>query len=445
MVFWSVSANAETSGLERALNALKKSGTKVSAQIVNLTNTREWLKVDADTPLNPASSIKLFVAYTALKRLGINFQFKTQFFKNEDQSFCIKGDGDPSFVMEDLYLVVEGLKRKGLEKYSGKIWVDASAFDDEQYPEDRSDQDSERAYNAPLSGLNFNYNTITAFAFPTQVGKPARVGLDFPFSFVQIHNKVMTAGTTDVTWDKKGVGSQEIVSLGGKIAESAEDWKKPFRLRDPATGFAEAFSKMLAQGGVAASGKTEWGKKACSGNPYFTYSSKPLSFVVQLMDKYSNNFIADSLVKKLDQVVNKRSGTTEGGIAFIRDEMQKVGINLSTKGRKYVSGSGLTSANLAAASDFIALLKVIDREKVLLPEIFASLPVAGLDGTLKRKYIGSDVQERLRGKTGTLSGVQSLVGVYPNQAGEWIAVAILVNGGTGIPEKELAGYLSGHE
>lgn len=440
-------AHAKSKGLEKALEGMKKSGTRVSAEIVNLTNTRTLLKVDSDQALNPASSIKLFTAYVALKRLGLNYQFKTGVYLQSDQSLCIKGDGDPSFVMEDMYLLVEALKRKGLEKYSGKIFVDSTAFDEEMYPEDRSDQDSERAYNAPIAGLNFNYNTITAFVYPTKKGQAARVGLDFPFSFVEIHSKVTTAGSTDVTWDKKGSGAKEIVSLGGKIAEDAGkgevvEWKKPFRIRDPATGFAEALSKMLAQGGVTATGKLDWSKKTCSGEPYYLYASRPLSFIVQLMDKYSNNFIADSLVKTLDHVVNKRPGTAEGGLAFIRDEAQKVGINLGAKGRKMVSGSGLTNGNAVAASDFSALLKVINREKVLLPEIFASLPIAGLDGTLRRKYVGTDAQERLRGKTGTLSGVQSLVGVYPNKAGEWLAISILVNGGSGIPERELAAFLA---
>ncbi|MBS1958748.1 MAG: D-alanyl-D-alanine carboxypeptidase/D-alanyl-D-alanine-endopeptidase [Bdellovibrionales bacterium] len=437
-------ASAAESGLVKALKALQKNGARVSAEIVNLTNTRTLLKVSEDKPLNPASSIKLFTAYAALKRLGINFQFKTEFYVGDDQSLCVKGDGDPSFVMEDLYLVVEALKRKGLEKYNGKIVVDASAFDDEFYPEDRSDQDSERAYNAPISGLNFNYNTITAFVYPTKKGQRARVALDFPFSFVEIKNKVTTGGGTDVTWDKKGDGPREIVNLDGKISENAEDWKKPFRVRDPATGFADAFAKMLAQGGILASAKPEFSKKSCSGKPFYVYQSKPLSFVVQLMDKYSNNFIADSLVKKLDQVVNKHPGTAAGGLHFIRDELQKVGINLDAKGRKMVSGSGLTGGNAVAANDFNSLLKVINREKVLLPEIFASLPIAGLDGTLKRKYGNSEVKERLRGKTGTLSGVQSLVGIYPNKEGEWLAISIIVNGGS-IPEGEVGKFLSAQE
>jgi len=438
-------AHAKLSPLEAVL---KKQAAKggVSAQIVNLTNSRELLKVNADSPLNPASSIKLFTAYTALSRLGINYQFKTQVQKTAEGSLCVKGGGDPSLVMEDLYLLVQGLKRKGLESYSGKITLDASVYDEEFYPEDRSDQDSERAYNAPISGLNFNYNTITVFVNPGEKGKPARFGLDYPFDFVRIDGKVTTGTSTDVTWDKKGKGELEVVNLGGKIAVDGDEWHKPFRIRNPSKAFGEALSKMLEAAGVHADGKVSSITGVCPVDApvYFEYASKPLPFIIGLMDKYSNNFIADSLVKALDHEVNRRSGTAEGGLSFIRTELEKIGISTSAKGRALVSGSGLTLGNRTSASDFTKLLKHIHKEKTYLPEIFASLPIAGLDGTLRRKYKDTGVFKLLRGKTGSLSGVQSLVGVYPNSEGEWIGVSIIMNGGQGIPELELARFLADH-
>jgi D-alanyl-D-alanine carboxypeptidase/D-alanyl-D-alanine-endopeptidase (penicillin-binding protein 4) len=439
-------AQAKAQGLEAVLKGLSGKGTQVSAEIVNLTTSRELLRVNADTPLNPASSIKLFTAYAALARLGIQYSFKTRVFKGPDDSLCVKGGGDPSFVMEDLYLLVQGLKRKGLSSYSGKITLDSSFFDDEHYPEDRSDQDSERAYNAPIAGLNFNYNTITVFVNPTSKGRPARVGLDFPFDFVKIQGKVQTGGGTDVSWDKTGKGDLEVVHLGGKISENGPEWRKPFRIRRPARAFGEALATLLEKEGIHPKGALSLKESTCisSEEAFFEYESKPLSFIVQLMNKYSNNFIADSLVKVLDHEVHRRAGTAEGGLKFIRTELEKIGIPIESKGRAMVSGSGLTLGNRIAASDFTKLLRHVHKEKVLLPEMFASLPIAGTDGTLRRKYKETAVAQLLRGKTGSLSGVQSLVGVYPNEEGEWIAVSITVNGGAGIPEAEVARFLSSH-
>ncbi len=438
-------AEAKKSRLEQVLSSMAAKG-QASAEIVNLTNSRELVKAGAEQPLNPASSIKLFTAYVALSRLGINYQFKTRVQKTPDGSLCVKGGGDPSFVMEDLYLLVQGMKRKGLDSYSGKITLDASVFDEEMYPEDRSDQDSERAYNSPISGLNFNYNTITVFVSPSDKGKPAKIGPDFQFDFVKVEGKVMTAGGTDVTWDKKGKGELEVVSLGGKIAEGGEEWRKPFRIRNPSKAFGQAMAMMLESSGVRAVEKVSLASGTCpvDGPVFFEYASKPLSFIVGLMNKYSNNFIADSLVKALDHEVNRRAGTAAGGLAYIRTELEKIGISSTAKGRSFVAGSGLTLENRMSASDFTKLLKHIHKEKALLPEMFASLPIAAVDGTLRRKYRETAVSKLLRGKTGSLSGVQSLVGVYPNRSGEWIAVSIIVNGGQSIPESELAAFLADH-
>jgi D-alanyl-D-alanine carboxypeptidase/D-alanyl-D-alanine-endopeptidase (penicillin-binding protein 4) len=427
------------SALESSLKAMKKS---VSAQVMNLSNGKMLLAVNSDQPLNPASSVKLLTAYTALQKLGVNYQFKTSFYQSKKGDFCIRGGGDPSLVMEDLYLVVEALKRKGVDEFSGKVTIDASVFDHELYPEDRNSQDSERAYNAPISGLNFNYNTVSVFVNPTSSGKSARIGLDFPFDFVKVQGKVMTGSGTNVTWDKKGKGEQEIVQLGGKIAAGSDEWRKPFRIRDPSRAFAEAFFKMMNHGGVPTKGSFRFETGSCSGDPIHVHSSRPLSFIVSLMDKYSNNFIADSLVKTIDAELNRHPGTTEGGLKLIKNEMKRFDLDLTTGGRKMVSGSGLTDDNLLSASDFIRLLKQVHQSKSIMPELFSSLPLAGVDGTLRKKYNGTDVEGLLRGKTGSLTGVQSLVGVYPSKEGDWIGVAVITNQGHSIPERELAQFLA---
>jgi D-alanyl-D-alanine carboxypeptidase/D-alanyl-D-alanine-endopeptidase (penicillin-binding protein 4) len=442
MISSAAQAKPKSSGsaLEKKLKAMNNSGTRVSAEILNLATGEVLLKVNAETPLNPASSIKLFTGYTALKKLGQAFTYKTEVKVNSDGGLCVKGGGDPSFVMEDLYLLVERLRRKGIESYSGDITLDASVFDEELYPEDRSDQDSERAYNAPIAGLNFNYNTISVFVTPKAKGEVATVGLDYPFDFVHIQGKVITGSGTDVSWGKKGSGNLEIVSLGGKIGVGAEEWHKPFRIRNPSLAFGEAFSKQLKMQGISPRGKVNVKKGSCADGE-IVYESKPLSYVVQLMDKYSNNFIADSFVKMLDHEVNHKQGTADGGLKIVRNEMKAIGVDLTTRGRNYVSGSGLSLDNRAAAEDFVGLLKHVYHEKLYLPELFTSLPIASLDGTLKRKYKGTPAAFRLRGKTGTLDGVQSLVGIYPNDNGDWLAVAFIVNGGKLIPEQELGEFL----
>lgn len=448
LVASSFAATAQASFVDE-IKRLDKRGAEIGVLIAGLDSGKVYFKWNEDRMLNPASCSKLFTGYAAMNRLGSNYQFQTKVYASSGSTpdLCIEGSGDPSFVMEDMYLLVQALKRKGLKEYSGKIKLDASVFDSELIPDDRTDADSERAYNSPIAGLNFNYNTITAFVntgLNAKSGDRAQVGLDWPFSFVTVQNSVKVGKTTNVTWNKKVKGPEEIVQLGGTIELNGEEWRKPFRIVKPIRGFGEAFATTLEEQGVRAKGSVSISEGSCSGKELYSYASKPLHQVVELMNKYSNNFIADALVKA---VSSSKPGSMQSGLKVIKEELKKVGIEVDQKGRKMVSGSGLTKGNLFSANDFYKLFQAVDASKQYLPEQFTSLPLAGVDGTLKRKYKKSSVEGLLRGKTGSLNGVQSLVGVYPKQgagsSSEWVFVTILVNGGAGIPEEELAKYLNG--
>ncbi len=436
----SLVSQASTTRLEKELKKISKSGTRVSAQIVNLTNTRTLLSLNPDQALNPASSIKLATAYTALKRLGIGYQYETSFFTDLKGSICVKGSGDPSLVTEDLWIIAEELKRKGVDSFKGKMIIDASAFDDEILSESQQDEGTERAYNAPVYGVNINYNTVTVFVNAIKGKSEARIALDTPYEFLKLEGKVAVSSqkSAEVTWNKK----KNTIFLGGKISEVQGEWRKPFRINDPETAFFQAIKLRFQERGIETNQLTQAQVGTCSGEALVSYRAKSLPEIIRLMNKYSNNFIADALVKTISHEVNRGPGTQKGGIDIIKDELKKIGIDLTAKGRSLTSGSGLTQENALSAGDFIRLLKVVHQEKNTQPEFFASLPIAGRDGTLKRKYVKSDVEEKLRGKTGSLTGVKSLVGVYPNRDSEWIGIALIVNGGADIPEEALSEFLS---
>lgn len=434
---------------ESAIKKISKQKGEVSVLIAELESGKPIFELNADLPVNPASCSKLFTGAAALQTLGLQYQYETKVYasKKAAPDLCIQGSGDPSFVMEDMYLLVQGLKRKGLTQYSGKITLDASVFDQELIPEDRTDAQSERAYNSPIAGLNFNYNTITTFVnsgLNPHKGSKAITGLDFDFPFVSIQSTAKVGKNTDIAWNKAVKNGKEVVTLGGTIAAQEDsEFKKPFRITQPVRAFGEALASLLSQSNIQPAQKVSIQEGACSGQEIYTHTSKPLSQIVQLMNKYSNNFIADALVKTLS---SQRPGSMKGGLEMIRAELSKIGIVMD-KSRAIVSGSGLTKGNLFSASDFLKLFRYLNTRQDVYPEFLTSLPIAGRDGTLKRKYNKTPIEGKLRAKTGSLNGVQALVGVYPRilQQGhaqvQWVFVAVLINGGASIPEAELAQYL----
>lgn len=147
---------------------LKK--TKLSVMVYSLSRQEELFSLDADKSLSPASTIKLLTAYVALKKLGTNFRFKTQFLSNGvirdgvlQGDLIVRGGGDPTLDSKEIFSFVQELKRFGLNKINGNILVDDTVFDEIIYDPDRIENRSDRPYDAPVGGLNFNYNTAKIF------------------------------------------------------------------------------------------------------------------------------------------------------------------------------------------------------------------------------------------------------------------------------------------
>ena len=159
--------------------------------------------------------------------------------------------------------------------------------------------------------------------------------------------------------------------------------------------------------------------------------SLPLREIVTLMNKFSNNFIAESLVKTLGREFKGAPGTTEKGIAVIMEEATKLDIN--TSGFNLVSGSGLTRENRTSARQFVKLLNAAYLDFDVLPELLSSLPIAGKDGTLRRRLSGTSAYGRLRAKTGSIDGVSALAGVVQSRNGELLAFAVIMNDKAKVP------------
>ena len=153
--------------------------------------------------------------------------------------------------------------------------------------------------------------------------------------------------------------------------------------------------------------------------------SLPLREIVVLMDKFSNNFIAEALVKTLGKEIKGAPGTTEKGLEVLREEATRLGLN--TAGFNIVSGSGLTRDNRVSARQFVQLLNSAYLDFDVLPELLSSLPIAGKDGTLKKRMKGTSAYGRLRAKTGSIDGVAALAGIVQTRGGELLAFSVLMN------------------
>lgn len=417
--------------------------TKMGVLVYSLSRQEPLFEMNPDMPLSPASAVKLLTAFVALKKLGPDFTYKTGVYADGSiqggvlkGNLYLKGGGDPSLVTERMYLLVEELQRSGIRQIAGDIVTDDSVFDPIKIDPKRIPTDTDRAYNAPVGGLSFNYNTTTVHFRPGEaVGEKPRVFTDPDTGYIRMVNQAKTSGPNSpyalVASRIKGETGDSIL-VKGSMPKSMGEQTSYFNIVNPSLYAGQALKYFLEMRGVRVMSKQiRQGAVPPMARKMAELESLPLREIVVLMDKFSNNFIAEALVKTLGREIKGAPGSTEKGLEVIREEATRLGLN--TSGFNVVSGSGLTRDNRLTARQFVNLVNAAYLDFEVLPELLSSLPIAGRDGTLRKRMKGTAADGRLRGKTGSIDGVASLVGMVQSKGGELLAFSVLMNEGSANP------------
>ena len=413
----------------------KLKNTTLSAHVYSLSSQKELYSWGADKVLTPASAVKLFTGYVALKSLGPSFRWVTKVqakgvYKDSvlNGDIYLQGGGDPSLVSERLYLLAEQFLRSGITRVRGNLYVDASIFDDVLIDPNRLDTSTDRAYNAPISGLSFNYNTTSVYFRPGDKSDgSAKVYVSPDTGYIDLVNQ----SKTRLKNTRYGLIASRIpaettdkVLVKGTIPMGFPEQTSYFNVTHPDIYAGYALKHFLKLVGVRVSGKVLRKKVPSGTRTLAVIESLPLSDVVTLMNKFSNNFIADTLVKTIGYKFKGAPGSMKKGLEVMREEATNIGINRA--GFKLVSGSGLTRENMMSAKHFTKIINAAYISFDSLPELLTSLPIAGTDGTMRSRLRDTAAFGSLRAKTGTLNGVSSLAGVVQSRGGELLAFSILM-------------------
>lgn len=182
---------------------------------------------------------------------------------------------------------------------------------------------------------------------------------------------------------------------------------------------------VLIQEGIEISGQVVVGTVPIEAGKIATHLSPPLSDIIKQMNKPSDNWIAEFLFKSIGAEVKGEPGTWKKGRDAVTEFLGEIMDNTPT--HRFVDGSGLSRYNLVNAELLTSLLVYMYHNFELMPELMASLPIAGVDGTLTNRMQGMYAEKVLRAKTGTLSGVSALAGYTSTTDGEVLAFGILIS------------------
>ena len=408
---------------------------------------------NADKSFIPASLIKIFSAGALLELLSPSLTFSTHFMALQkiqkgilNGDLYLRGGGDPAFVSESLWNLVNNLTRTGLKKVTGHLIVDASLFD-QQKRGPRLAFSSHSSYDAPVSALSFNWNTVTIYLRPgDQKGQPLRLNIDpssLYFTAIKNQTKTTKGGKTKLFFARKTTkNNRESLKVRGQMPLEALETRFYKNISNPVIWTGWNAIAFLKQRGIEIKGPVTKGQTPHKARVLAKWKSRPLADQIKLMMKYSNNFMVEMLVKNMAVQLKAPSSFDPNsipknvknslnpshlkeGIQIIKQYLQQTGI--PEQEYTLIQPSGLSRQNQIKPRHLIKFLKYWQGHP-LQAEFESSFPLANEDGTLKKYFNSPSLTGRIRAKTGSLKGVVGLSGYLITHKGEKRLFVFIFNG-----------------
>ncbi len=403
--------------------------------IISLDPEREIYSLNRSSLMIPASVNKLFVSAAALRQLGVNYSFRTAVYGDSIENpgrikgdLYLKGFGDPELKTADLEALAFRLRAMGLKQVSGDLVADAGYFDTTSFGYGWMWDEGPYAYNAPISALSLNRNTFEIGLRPgAKPGRRPQAELNPRAAYLSIENKATTikpGNKARIKADRSFAGDGDLVSITGTMTADEGVNYLVRTVTNPALYCGTVFREALAANGIKILGTVKSGMVPSDKPELIRHASPPLYQIIRGMNKESDNFTAEMIFRQLGSGQDSLSSDPAKNSKLT--EMLK-NMGFGEESFRIADGSGLSRYNLCSAEQLVKVLSETYRDPALRPELLASLPIAGADGTLARRLMGEEYKGIIRAKTGTLTGVSSLAGFVSGPDNKTYCFAIMFN------------------
>ena len=434
--------------VEAALARAKVPHDAVSLLVVDAEGKQSArLSHRADQPMNPASVMKLVTTYAGLDLLGPAFTWSTPVFVEGAVregtlygNLHIRGQGDPKLVTERLWLLLRRVQSLGVKTIAGDIVLDNRAFEVAAQDPGAFDGEPLRPYNASPQALLINFKSVVMTFVPDVTSGLAQISYEPPLAGVQLPPSVpLTLSATGSAGDcgdyrsllKADFSDPLRIRFNGSLAASCGEKVWPVAYADPLSYGARAVEGLWRDMGGQLAGKVREGQlptlagaaPAMMTRPVFEMVSPTLLEVVRDINKFSNNVMAQQLFLTLS--LNQPTGTA-ASFAASRERLQawwreRMGGN---EVPVIIKGSGLSRGERISAQALARLLQNAYGSPNM-SELMSSLPIRGVDGTLRRARVTGPGSAHL--KTGSLRDVSAVAGYVLGTRGKRYVLVAIVN------------------
>jgi serine-type D-Ala-D-Ala carboxypeptidase/endopeptidase (penicillin-binding protein 4) len=421
--------------------------TMLVADVQGKTPTR--LSHRANVPVNPASVMKLVTTYAALDLLGPAFTWSTPvvvegavrdgtLFGN----LYIKGQGDPKLVSERLWLLLRRVQGLGVKNIAGDIVLDRSAFENVEVDPASFDGEPLRPYNAAPDALLLNFKSVVMTFVPDRTANTAQVQYEPPLAGVRMQGSVPLSGGDCNNYRaalKADFSDPAQIRFGGSYPASCGEKVWGVAYADAASYASRAVEGMWREMGGKLAGSVREGRvpspQGVALKPAFEVASPPLPEVIRDINKYSNNVMAQQVFLTLSLQAKTAASAASGPsgasgntatLAASREIVQRWWRNtISADDVPMIdNGSGLSRTDRITAQALGRLLQSAYASPYM-PELMSSLPISGVDGTLRRSRTTARGSAHL--KSGTLANVVGAAGYVLAASGRRYVMVIIVN------------------
>ncbi|MDX2346994.1 MAG: D-alanyl-D-alanine carboxypeptidase/D-alanyl-D-alanine-endopeptidase [Legionella sp.] len=409
----------------------------IGALVVDLNTGETLYSRNASNAFIPASNMKLFSDAAALLALGPNYRFQTELSTNAhhldkgvlDGSIYLYLPGDPSFTSKDLKQLLSELKTWGITRIKGNIVLISSRHGISPYAPGWTKKDLVYSYGAPLAPLILDENRLVVTVNPAaRVGQHAVIELRPSNNGLKLNNEVITKAKAKNCGLSYLMDAKNQLTVRGCIGAGQWSAQQGLAIKNPTIYAKAQIRSELSALGIRLDGKILYGRKPAHALLLAKHQSRTLSQLLTQTLKTSNNLYADSLYLHTAAVLNGAPVSWAGAQSILKKFLQaETGINFNKA--NFTDGSGLSRQDKLTPKQTVELLQFLYARFPLAYEYIAALPVAGRDGTLRKRLKKPSQKGFVRAKTGTMRGIVSLSGYLYTANAHTLAFALYINKG----------------
>jgi len=419
--------------VEKALTKSGLSKSEVSIYIKELGSKEELISLHANTARTPASVIKVFTIYASLLKLGFSYRIPTTFYTVGKVKkgvlygdLAVKAMGDPTLNTKDVEKIAKAFAQRGLHRIKGNILIDRTYFNVGTQNNSHFDEHTYSPYNAMPDAMMFNERISRVCVTPNKHSVVKKT-VDNSYKVVDQLKLVNKKCRGKYSWPHVKIDNSHTMPwliLHGKISKKCGKRTISKVITKPYQSFYYALCEALKKQGITVEGTLRLKPLPLKAKRYYTHFSDTLEKIIAKTAKKSNNLYARHLMLLLGAQQFHAPSTLKKGQDAIDGILRKNGV-FGNESYLIENGCGLSRKAKITAK---LLSRVYEHAYTRYGKRWMqTLSIAGVDGTIRKRFRGTKVAKHAWMKTGTLKHVKNIGGYVQSQEGKYYSVVILVN------------------